>query len=358
MLTERRSPDPPQFSLCIPQYNRTNFLIAALESYASQTLRDFEVCISDDRSTDGGRERLLNYLDRSGVAYAYRVRDTNGRYDANLRSAIALARGRYCLLMGNDDALAGPTSLAELSTDLQKHPGAGVVITNYADWTTAVPNTRVKATRNYGAGPAVAAEHFRNFSFVSGVLLERETAQGFATARWDGSEMYQMYLGCKMIASGWPLLELDRVLVRKDVQVPGEAVDSYARKPRVWPCPLVERPLPFNQLTRLVADAIAPYCRGATRQRLNERVLRQVLQFTYPIWLVEYRKVQSWRYAAGVALGMRPRRIFDGIDLSPTHRCRAAGLYCLATLAGMTVPIGLVRRLQDRLYRLAKSVRR
>ena len=43
----------PYFSICIPQHNRTSFLIEALRTLDRQTFRDFEVCISDDASTDG-----------------------------------------------------------------------------------------------------------------------------------------------------------------------------------------------------------------------------------------------------------------------------------------------------------------
>jgi len=38
----------PLFSICIPQHNRTSFLIEACKSLQSQTFTDFEICISDD----------------------------------------------------------------------------------------------------------------------------------------------------------------------------------------------------------------------------------------------------------------------------------------------------------------------
>ncbi|MDB9482187.1 glycosyltransferase, partial [Dolichospermum circinale CS-537/05] len=40
----------PFFSICIPQYNRTSFLIEACKVLAQQTFKNFEVCISDDQS--------------------------------------------------------------------------------------------------------------------------------------------------------------------------------------------------------------------------------------------------------------------------------------------------------------------
>src|SRR5262249_44138276 len=81
----------PFFSVCIPQYNRTSFLIATCRSLAVQTFRAFEVCISDDCSTDGRERELLDFLQSSGLSFVYYKRPTNGRYDANLRSSIELA---------------------------------------------------------------------------------------------------------------------------------------------------------------------------------------------------------------------------------------------------------------------------
>lgn len=356
MIRERRSERPPLFSVCIPQYNRVSFLLKGLASFKEQTLQDFEVCISDDCSTEGRGGEVLDYLERNGFAYAYQWQDRGLRYDGNLRAALALARGTYCLLMGNDDALADPRALEDLAADMRRLGPAGVVITDFEDYATGRPAGRIRSTGNRGAGPAVAAAHFRNFSFVSGVVLEREPAQRFATPKWDGGEMYQMFIGCRMIASGSPLLELRRVLVRKDVRVEGEVADSYALRPRVRPCPVVERPLPLGRMGRLTADAVAPYA-GERRRELNEKILRQLLQFTYPFWLVEYRRVQSWRFAAGVALGMRPARVAEGVELGRAGRWRLRLLYLLATAGGLLVPRGLFTLLQGPLYRLAKKPR-
>src|ERR1700686_3638620 len=96
----------PFFSICIPQYNRTSFLILALRALALQTFKNFEVCISDDCSNDGRQAELEQALREFGLRYAYRQQAKNVGYDGNLRTAISLASGCYCLLMGNDDCLA------------------------------------------------------------------------------------------------------------------------------------------------------------------------------------------------------------------------------------------------------------
>src|SRR5438105_2928907 len=95
----------PFFSICIPQYGRTSFLLRAIDSFAEQTFRDFEVCISDDVSPDRRQDELIARLRGHSIPFRFARQLHNLRYDANLRAAIGLASGRYCVLMGNDDAL-------------------------------------------------------------------------------------------------------------------------------------------------------------------------------------------------------------------------------------------------------------
>src|ERR1700680_3731619 len=188
----------PFFSICVPQYNRTSFLMEACRSLKRQTCQDFEVCISDDCSTDGRAEELQEFLRELQIPFVYRRQPVNCRYDANLRGAIALASGEYCLLMGNDDCLAEDITLESLRAALLAHPRTGVAITNFKDFVSGRITRRVVRTGSAGAGPEVAVRAFRNFSFVSGILLRREPSQALATDRWDGVDMYQMYIGCRL----------------------------------------------------------------------------------------------------------------------------------------------------------------
>ena len=344
----------PFFSICIPQYNRTEFLLEALRTVVSQRFRDFQVCISDDHSPDGRQEEIVAALKGSDVSYKFHIQEENRRYDGNLRGAIGLADGHYCFLLGNDDALLDDNALGRFHDLIEEYGPCGAAISNFQDYRTGVRVNRVQSTGNKGFGPEVAARHFRNFSFVSGVMLDRHAAQAFATDRWDGSEMYQTFIGCSIIASGKPLLEIAEPLVRKDISFPNLSVDNYATRPRLRSCPIVERTIPLVKFARLTSDAIRPYVSSVEQKRHNERILRQLLMFTYPFWLFEYRRVQSWRYAVGIALGMRPKRIASGIDLTRPHSLLIQFYYGAATLVGLLAPLWLLKYFRPLLYRLAK----
>jgi glycosyltransferase involved in cell wall biosynthesis len=48
----------PKVSICIPTYNRKDYLKETLDSVFTQTYRDYEVVIVDDGSTDGTEEMI------------------------------------------------------------------------------------------------------------------------------------------------------------------------------------------------------------------------------------------------------------------------------------------------------------
>jgi glycosyltransferase involved in cell wall biosynthesis len=345
----------PFFSICIPQYDRTSFLIEALRVLSLQTFKDFEVCISDDRSPDGRQSDVEQALRDFGLRYAYYRQPKNLRYDGNLRGAIELASGQYCILMGNDDCLADEDALERLSELARRAEDVGVIITNYRNPDGNSVTRRVSATRVIPGGPRIASRCFRNFSFVSGVVLRRDRAVAHATAKWDGAEMYQMYLGCRILSEGHDLVEADDVLVIQGIQIPGQTVDSYAAMPRLVPCPIQERPTPLVQMGRLVFDAIRPYATGHPA-RLASSIFLQILVFTYGFWIVEYRRVQSWRYAVGICLGMRPRNLLAATTLPWLRSLSLHLVYGGVTLAGLVMPIFLFDSIRPRLFALAKNI--
>jgi glycosyltransferase involved in cell wall biosynthesis len=48
----------PKVSICIPTYNRKNYLRETLESVFAQTYKDYKVIVVDDGLTDGTEQML------------------------------------------------------------------------------------------------------------------------------------------------------------------------------------------------------------------------------------------------------------------------------------------------------------
>jgi glycosyltransferase involved in cell wall biosynthesis len=353
-----RPPDfKPFFSICVPQYNRTDFLIKACRSFSCQNFDKFEICISDDCSTDLKEATLLDYLRNSELVYVYAKTERNLRYDGNLRNAIALSLGEYLVLMGNDDGFSDDATLRAVHDTLVRFRQVDVAITNYRELPSGRIYRRVSKTAMIGSGPATAVSNFRNYSFVSGIILKGNLARQAATEAVDGSEMYQMYLGTRMIAAGGRLLGIDRICVDKDLQVAGQTVDSYRTIPKLHPCPIVERPLPMVRLLEVVAAGLGSDDTTKRREQNLIRVAKQLYRFTYPFWAVEYRLSQSWRFAVGVYLALRPTRIANGLTFSRPGQFRLWWTYLCFGLLALTIPVPVFDVLRPWLYAVAKRAR-
>ena len=121
----------PLVSVVIPMYNAAKFIPQTLESLLRQTLKDFEVIIVDDCSTDLSVEVVENFMEAfaaQGIRLHLLESPTNSGTPGFPRNlGIQFARGEYVTFLDSDDLLT-PTALEELST-LAENFSADVVHT-------------------------------------------------------------------------------------------------------------------------------------------------------------------------------------------------------------------------------------
>lgn len=97
----------PQVSVIIATYNMAQFLGEAIESVLQQTVRDLEVIVVDDGSTDATGEVMARYSSDPRVRYH---RQSNAGQTRAKNAGIALAKGRLIAFCDADD-LWTPTKL-------------------------------------------------------------------------------------------------------------------------------------------------------------------------------------------------------------------------------------------------------
>ncbi len=92
----------PEISVIVPVYNVAPYLSACLDSVLAQTLRDFELILVDDGSTDGSREIAKEY-----EAKDERVRLFLHRWNHGVTAAhnlgLEVSRGKYVVFVDSDD---------------------------------------------------------------------------------------------------------------------------------------------------------------------------------------------------------------------------------------------------------------
>jgi glycosyltransferase involved in cell wall biosynthesis len=105
----------PTVSICIPTYNRKEYLKEALCSVFVQTYKDYEVVVVDDGSTDNTQQVIRD----AGYDVRYYWVDHVGQYAARNR-LIELARGEYITFIDSDDLLL-PDAVQELMAIIESY---------------------------------------------------------------------------------------------------------------------------------------------------------------------------------------------------------------------------------------------
>lgn len=347
----------PLFSICVPQYERTDHFIAALRTFAAQRFRDFEVVVSDGGSGDGGTDRVRSEIERLGLRHVFSVSPERLRYDANLRRAIGLSSGRWCLLMGNDDGLADPDALGAIAEALQHHSQVATAITNYREVESGKLYRRASTTGIVDAGVDGAVRHYRSFAFVSGVVLDGPGARALDSTDVDGSEMYQMYLASALLSAGGGHLHIDRVCVEKDLVVAGLEVDSFRAHARSDADAFVARPLPLVHLARTVLAGIRRGAGHAEAERVAFRVAAQLYLFTFPFWSVEWRRVLPTGHARRLYARLAPRVVLEGLGLDGVRVMMLSVAHVATGFVGTRIPLSWFDAATPWLYALAKRSR-
>jgi hypothetical protein len=114
----------PAISVAMSVYNGERFLDEAIESVLGQSMRDFELLILDDGSTDGSRRIIEAHAARDSRIRPI-IRENRGLI-ASLNQLIEEARAPLIARMDADD-ICKPERFARQFAFLEAHPDHGVV---------------------------------------------------------------------------------------------------------------------------------------------------------------------------------------------------------------------------------------
>ncbi len=113
----------PTVSVIIVTYNRANYLKEAIECVQAQTLRDTEILIVDDGSTDNTGEIIESYAKQdSRIQYLWQK--NIGTAGAGRNRAIKLAKGKYIAFLDDDDRWL-PEKIEKQVSYMEANPEVG-----------------------------------------------------------------------------------------------------------------------------------------------------------------------------------------------------------------------------------------
>lgn len=113
----------PIVSVLMTVYNREKYIRQAIESVLASSLRDFELVIVDDGSSDRSVEIAQSYAERDTRVRVHTNERNLGDYP-NRNKAASLARGNYLKYVDADDMIY-PHGLQILVETMEQFPEAG-----------------------------------------------------------------------------------------------------------------------------------------------------------------------------------------------------------------------------------------
>ncbi|KQW54826.1 MULTISPECIES: glycosyltransferase family 2 protein [Ensifer] len=158
-----------KLSICIPTYNRADFLTKAL-TYFVETYEipyNYEIVISDNASPDNTGEVVENFIAKGLPIRYFRCQENLG-YEPNLASAFRHARGEYNIYASDDDMLV-MDGLIEAISYMDKNPD---LVVCYAPWYLHNEQLNVDHGSFYTVDNDVKFKH-RNFMSVFNFLIDQ-----------------------------------------------------------------------------------------------------------------------------------------------------------------------------------------
>lgn len=342
-----------KISICIPQFNRIEFLVESLTRIQLQEYANIEVVVSDDASTDTTYDAIEQLVITYRFPIVYGRNEVNKGYDYNWRKTIEMASGDYVLILGNDDSLNNKNGIGRLVEIIEKHHFPDLGFCNFIEERTG--NTvfnRASNTEVIEGNVLVASKFYSCFGFVGGLIFNRKKFLEYNTNKCDGSVYSQIYIAVLMIASGKRMISIAEPLIVKDILVNSIFRHSYRnRLAKDWKdYRIVDAGLPT--IIGLFALAISDAKRFDAKALY--RVFSRIYSYTYPHWLLDYRENSAFPEAIGLVNGMALWRSKDFKRLNFYYRIAIRCRYYVSTIVGLFTPVFIFKKLRVSLYNFLK----
>jgi glycosyltransferase involved in cell wall biosynthesis len=348
-----------KISVCIPQYNRIDYLIKSLDILQLQLHPNFEVVISDDCSTDRTLELISKIKSNYNYPIIYHRFEINHGYDRNLRKSLELATGDYCFILGNDDTLAHKYVLRDLDEILVANNYPDLGFCNYCDYSDESKVTRrALSTGIVGKGPDIGLRNYSSFSYVAGLIFKKSTFDRFNSDRFDKSIYAQIALALNMICNNAVLFSIDKPWVRKDITISnlGEELKSNSYRDviiRKWSA---IKPADGGLISVInVLCTVLQTNNLLTTDRLNY-IFGKILFNTYPFWVLDYKYNKATPAAVGLFLGLQPWKINYFHKMNILHKIKFIFGFQVISILAITLPSYLFFRYRDQIYSWKKRI--
>lgn len=217
--------NPPRVSVLMASYNAAAYLEEAISSVLAQTMRDFELIVIDDGSSDATPMILARLADHD-ARIVFRLQENQGIGGA-MNAGLALVRTEYVAILDSDDAME-PERLAIQADYLDQHPEIAAV---GSQWYTMDTKSRINGIDRHPTTPdAVKNFMFAYFSMHHPTIMTRKSVVmecgTYDMESRQGCRDYEVF--SNLLLAGHNLVNLPLLLTRWRLN-PASVTHSKAR---------------------------------------------------------------------------------------------------------------------------------
>lgn len=203
----------PLVSIFIISYNAKEFLREAIESCITQTYKNIEICVSDDCSTDGTHELLIEYKQLLKDKIKYNINSENLGVTKNSNKCLKLCSGKYIAYCGGDDLFL-PEKIASQVDIMEQDNDAVVCFTDVDVFDTITNRTLYQWSKKYKINKYSSfTDVIRKGSFFSAcsLFVRNSPDLGFDERLTVASDWFQIV---NLLSNGGKLVYIDKILSR------------------------------------------------------------------------------------------------------------------------------------------------
>lgn len=276
-----------RFSVCIPAFNRSCVLSELLMSIIKQRYKNYEIVIVEDCSPEREEIRKVveKYAELNPGFIKYVENETNIGYDANIRKLIEVSSGEYVVLFGNDDVMA-ESCLDVLNEIINRYGDVGLIVRSYASFDGNQDNI-VQVYRYFKdevylpSGIDAIACAYRRSVVVSGLTINRKQALRYATKRYDGTLLYQVYLVMMILKEVGVVFTPAIIALYRNGGVP-DFGNSVSEKNYFEPKKQTSKSSVY-----FVESLIRISFENSNSERLHKKILKDMANYSFPFFLIQ-----------------------------------------------------------------------
>ncbi|MBS4086636.1 MULTISPECIES: glycosyltransferase family 2 protein [Pseudomonas] len=158
----------PEISVIVPYHNREKIIKKCLDSVLNQTIKDIEVIVVDDGSTDNGRQIVADIDDDRLVRINCDTASGNSGTPRNI--ALKAARGTYVAFVDSDDTI-DEEYFEELLIEAKKSKADITLSKSFTKLFNDAAGNAKKTKINYIFNPDFISENERKYFFINSFVI-------------------------------------------------------------------------------------------------------------------------------------------------------------------------------------------